>query len=80
MVAFSCVSNPFWQDTERNEIRISGNATAEENELNASIFVWIKELNVFTYTLADGDFVIPLHTSETNNNAFSGKCNVYFYT
>ena len=79
MVAFSCVSNPFWQDTERNEIRISGNATAEENELNASIFVWIKELNVFTYTLSDGDFVIPLHTSETNNNAFSGKCNVYFF-
>ena len=41
---FSCTSNPFWQDGERGFPAISGIATAEQNEFNAPIFVWIKEL------------------------------------
>ena len=79
VIVYSCTSNPFWEDKETNEPSISGNVTAEENELNIPIFVWVKELNVFTYTQVDGDFVIPLYSSESTNNTFSGICNVYFF-
>jgi len=76
---FSCTSNPFWQDGERDFPTIRGTATAEQNELNIPIFVWIRELNIFAYTEEGGQFSIPTRTSGSNENTFSGICNVYFF-
>ena len=50
IMIFSCTSNPFWQDGERDFPAISGIANAEQNELNIPIFVWVKELNISSYT------------------------------
>tara|TARA_A100000164_G_scaffold334605_1_gene325975 strand:+ start:720 stop:1583 length:864 start_codon:yes stop_codon:yes gene_type:complete len=76
---FSCTSNPFWQNGERDFPSISGIATAEQNELNIPIFVWIKELNISSYTQEEGQFSIPIRTSKSNENIISGNCNVYFF-
>ncbi|MAI86411.1 MAG: hypothetical protein CMF99_04520 [Candidatus Marinimicrobia bacterium] len=76
---FSCTSNPFWQDGERGFPAISGIATAEQNEFNTPIFVWIKELNISSYTQEGGQFSIPIQKSESNENIFSGTYNVYFF-
>ena len=76
---FSCTSNPFWQDGERDFPTIRGTATAEQNELNIPIFLWIRELNIFAYTEEGGQFSIPTRTSESNENTFSGTCNMYFF-
>ena len=76
---FSCTSNPIWKDGERDFPAISGIATAELNEFNTPIFVWIKELNISSYTQEGGQFSIPIQTSESNENIFSGTCNVYFF-
>ena len=76
---FSCTSNPFWQDGQRGFPSISGIATAEQNEFNTPIFVWIKELDISSYTQDGGQFSIPIQTSKSNENIFSGTCNVYFF-
>ena len=57
---FSCTTNPFWQDGERGFPAISGIATAEQNEFNTPIFVWIKELDISSYTQDGGQFSIPI--------------------
>ena len=78
-IIFSCTSNPLWQDGERGFSTISGTVTAEHNELNTPIFVWIKELNISSYTQEGGQFSIPIRTSESNKSTFSGNCSVYFF-
>jgi len=75
----SCTSNPFWQDGERSFPTISGIAIAEQNEQNIPIFVWIKELNISSYTKEGGQFSIPIRASGSNKITFSGNCNVYFF-
>ena len=42
-----CTSNPFWEDKPSKKVKIEGYVFANERVSDASVFVYVEELNVF---------------------------------
>ncbi len=74
-----CTSNPFWKDNPSKKVKIEGYVFANERVSDASVFVYIEELNVFTYADSSGYFSIDLLNLESEVGIFSGSVKVFYY-
>ena len=74
-----CTSNPFWEDKPSKKVKIEGYVFANERVSDASVFVYVEELNVFTYTDSSGYFSIDLLNLESEVGNFSGSVRVFYY-
>ena len=74
-----CTSNPFWEDKPSKKVEIEGYVFANERVSDASVFVYVEDLNVFTYTDSSGYFSIDLLNLESGVGNFSGSVRVFYY-
>ncbi len=74
-----CTSNPFWEDKPSKKVKIEGYVFANEKVSDVSAFVYVEELNVFTYTDSSGYFSIDLLNLESEVGNFSGSVRVFYY-
>ena len=74
-----CTSNPFWEDKPSKKVKIEGYVFANERVSDASVFVYVEELNVFTYADSSGYFSIDLLNLESEVGNFSGSVRVFYY-
>ena len=74
-----CTSNPFWEDKPSKKVEIEGYVFANERVSDASVFVYVEELNVFTYADSSGYFSIDLLNLESEVGNFSGSVKVFYY-
>ena len=74
-----CTSNPFWKDNPSKKVEIAGYVFANERVSDASVFVYVEELNVFTYADSSGYFSIDLLNLEAEVGNFSGSVRVFYY-
>ena len=74
-----CTSNPFWRDKPSKKVKIEGYVFANERVSDASVFVYVEELNVFTYADSSGYFSIDLLNLESEVGNFSGSVSVFYY-
>ena len=74
-----CTSNPFWEDNPSKKIKIEGYVLVDERVSDASVFVYVEELNVFTYADSTGYFSIDLLNLESEVGNFSGSVKVFYY-
>ena len=74
-----CTSNPFWEDKPSKRVKIEGYVFANERVSDASVFVYVEELNVFTYADSSGYFSIDLLSLESGVGNFSGSVKVFYY-
>ncbi|RZP24160.1 hypothetical protein EVA24_03350 [bacterium] len=79
LLLFGCTSNPFWEDKPSKKIKIEGYVFANERVSDASVFVYVDELNVFTYADSSGYFSIDLLNLESEVGNFSGSVRVFYY-
>ena len=78
-VLIGCTSNPFWEDSPSKKLKIEGHVSANEKVSDASVFVYIEELNVFTHADSTGYFSIDLLNLESEVGNFSGSVRVFYY-
>ena len=78
-VLIGCTSNPFWEDNPSKKLKIEGYVSANERISDASVFVYVEELNVFTYADSTGYFSIDLLNLESEVGNFSGSVRVFYY-
>ena len=74
-----CTSNLFWEDKPSKKVKIEGYVFANERVSDASVFVYVEELNVFTYADSSGFFSIDLLNLESVVGNFSGSVKVFYY-
>ena len=74
-----CTSNPFWEDKPSKKVKIEGYVFANGRVSDASVFVYIEDLNVFTYADSSGYFSIDLLNLESEVGNFSGSVRVFYY-
>lgn len=75
----SCTSNPFWDDPNRTEMKISGQVIAENNVTDVPVSIWLETLDLFTITDSNGNFSIPIANSQTVEGNLNGPLKLYFY-
>ena len=74
-----CTSNPFWENKPSKKVKIEGYVFANERVSDASVFVYVEELNEFTYDDSSGYFSIDLLNLESEVGNFSGSVSVFYY-
>ena len=74
--AYSCTSNPFWDDPNKSEITLSGKVVPENIEAGTRVFVWLEGFNVHTQTNEDDEFMITLNDVVED---ISGPMKIYFF-
>jgi len=74
-----CTSNPFWEDKPSKKVKIEGYVFANERVSDASVFVYVEGLNVFTYADSSGYFSIDLLNLESEVGNFSGSAKVFYF-
>jgi len=82
LILSSCISNPFWQDDDIKEKSITGKIVLSDNEDTCdSVFVWLEEFNLSTYTDQNGEFkiVVPPVESQNDGAGFNGDYKLYFW-
>ena len=74
----SCTSNPFWDDPGTVELVLSGNISAENNNMNVPISVYLETFDIYTRTDQDGDFSITIQNTQSTDGSVSGSAKIYF--
>ena len=74
-----CISNPFGEGKPSKKVKIEGYVFANGRVSDASVFVYIEELNVFKYADSSGYFSIDLLNLESEVGNFSGSVRVFYY-
>jgi len=81
-ILLSCTSNPFWQNDEVKEKSLTGTVIlSDSNDSYDSIYVWLEEFNLGTYTDDEGKFkiVIPPAEAQNDGGGFNGDYQLYFW-
>jgi len=74
--AHSCTSNPFWDDSSKSEITLSGSIIPEHLETDTRVFVWLEGFNIHTETNEEDEFIITL---DDVIDDISGPMKIYFF-
>ncbi len=82
-ISIACTENPFLDSniTEDGNRSFSGKVLIENDSDPSGIFVWIEELNLFTWTKTNGEFlfVLPAKAESQPGGGFTGFLTVYYY-
>ena len=80
-LTLSCTSNPFSNDQEIKEAKLSGQVELSDGLSPDSVYVWLEGINLGAYTDNNGKFSISLPPPEAQGygKGFNGELNLYFY-
>lgn len=80
-LTLSCTSNPFSNDQEIKEAKLSGQVRLSDELSPDSVYIWLEGFNLGTYTDSSGKFSILLPSPEAQGygKGYNGEMFLYFY-
>ncbi|MBT3180495.1 MAG: hypothetical protein HOB40_07225 [Candidatus Marinimicrobia bacterium] len=79
LTLFACTNNPFWDDTNTKQMKLTGVALAENNQTHIPISIWLEEFDIYSRSDSTGRFTFDISNSQTSSGSFNGGVNLYFY-
>jgi len=82
LCGLKCTENPFYKNPGevRTQRTVSGQVVLNDQSMPDSVFIWLDEFDIGTYTEANGNFSLRLPAPETQaGGGIDGIFNLYFY-